>query len=146
MRPLDVGVIGCGTAGSAAAVFLARRGHRITVYERVPSPGPVGAGITIQPTGLHVLVKLGLYNHIVSRGSRIDKLLCERPAGKKDKNGRKPVVALTYEDVGAGLFGVGLHRGVLFEALLAAVRVEPNIALRTGIEVVALERATPRPN
>ncbi len=142
MQPLDVGVIGCGTAGSAAAVFLARQGHRVTVYERVPSPGPVGAGITIQPTGLHVLCRLGLYNHIVSRGSRIDSLVCERIAGKK----RKSLIELTYEDVGEGLFGVGLHRGVLFEALLAAVRVEPNISLRTGVEIVDLARGVPKPN
>jgi 2-polyprenyl-6-methoxyphenol hydroxylase-like FAD-dependent oxidoreductase len=148
MRPLDVGVIGCGTAGSAAAVFLARQGHRVTVYERVPSPGPVGAGITIQPTGLHVLCKLGLYNHVVSRGARIDKLLCERPAGKKKdgSKGRREVISLSYEEVGEGLFGLGVHRGVLFEALLAAVRVEPNISLRTGIEIVDLVRAEPRPN
>ena len=50
MRPLDVGVIGGGTAGSTAAIFLARAGHRVTLYERVPKPTAVGAGITIQPT------------------------------------------------------------------------------------------------
>ena len=62
MRALDVGVIGGGTAGSAAAIFLARAGHRVTVYERVEKPTAVGAGITIQPTGLHVLCRLGVYS------------------------------------------------------------------------------------
>ena len=95
MRALDVGIIGCGTAGSAAAVFLARAGHRVTLYERVPSPGPVGAGITLQPTGLHVVCRLGLYGHLVSRGARIDRLLCE---SKK----RKSLVDLTYGDGGRG--------------------------------------------
>jgi 2-polyprenyl-6-methoxyphenol hydroxylase-like FAD-dependent oxidoreductase len=136
MRPLDVGIIGCGTAGSAAAVFLARAGHRVTLYERVPNPLPVGAGITIQPTGLHVLCRLGLHRHIVARGSRIDRLLCET---KK----RTALADLTYERVGEGLFGVGLHRGVLFEALLAAVRRERRIELRTGVEIVDLARAEP---
>ena len=68
MRWLDVGIIGGGTAGSAATLFLARAGHRVTVYERVASPGAVGAGITLQPTGLHVLCRLGLYMHVERAG------------------------------------------------------------------------------
>lgn len=115
-------------------MFLARAGHRVTVYERVPSPGPAGAGITIQPTGLHVLHRLGLYDHVVARGARIDRLLCETPA-------RRAIVDLTYASIAEDLFGVGLHRGVLFEALLAAVRRESRITLRTGVEIVDLARA-----
>jgi len=134
MRRLDVGIIGGGTAGSAAAVFLARAGHRVTVYERVASPGAVGAGITLQPTGLHVLCRLGLYVHVVSRGARIDRLLCESKRGKR-------LVDLTYETVGNGLFGLGLHRGVLFEALFGAALRERNVTIRTGVEVVDLARA-----
>lgn len=134
MRALDVGIIGCGTAGSAAAVFLARAGHRVTVYERVASPSPVGAGITLQPTGLHVLSRLGLYSYVVARGARIERLLCET---KK----RKPIVELAYATVGDGLFGLGLHRGVLFEALFGASRAERNVTIKTGIEVVDLARA-----
>ncbi len=132
MRPLDVGVIGCGTAGSAAAVFLARAGHEVTLYERVPEPGPVGAGITIQPTGLHVLTRLGLYAYTVSRGARIDELLCETPQ-------KSPIVDLTYETAGPGLFGLGLHRGVLFEGLYSLVRRLP-IRVRTGVEIASLAR------
>ena len=137
MRPLDVGIIGCGTAGSAAALFLARAGHRVTIYERVPTPGSVGAGITIQPTGLHVLARLGLYGHVVSRGARIDRLLCETPD-------RKAITDLSYATVAADLFGVGLHRGVLFEALLGSVLGEPSITVRNGIEIVDLARARRR--
>ncbi len=134
MRSLDVGVIGCGTAGSAAAVFLARAGHRVTVYERVANPGPVGAGITIQPTGLTVLHRLGLHDHVVGRGARIERLLCETPA-------KKPIVDLSYGAIAEDLFGVGLHRGVLFEALYGAVTREPSITVRSGVEVVDLARA-----
>ncbi len=135
MRSLDVGVIGCGTAGSAAALFLARAGHRVTVYERVPAPMPVGAGITLQPTGLHVLTRLGLHAHVVARGARIDRIFCETSDAR-----RKALVDLTYASAGEGLFGVGLHRGVLFEALGSAAMREPNLTLRTGLEIVDLER------
>src|SRR5688572_2279619 len=139
MRSLDIGVIGAGTAGSAAAIFLARAGHRVTIYERVPDPKPVGAGITIQPTGLHVLHRLGFYDHIVGRGARIDRLVCETPK-------RRVVTDLRYATVGEGLFGVGLHRGVLFEALFSAVRREPGITLRTGVEIVDLAKVDPTKN
>src|SRR5262245_4270781 len=137
MRALDVGIIGCGTAGSAAAVFLARAGHRVTVYERVPSPTAVGAGITLQPTGLHVLCRLKLYMHTVSRGARIDRLYCENKQ-------RKTLIDLTYNTVGEGLFGLGLHRGVLFEALFEAAQQEPRVAIRTGVEMTTLLPAEPR--
>src|SRR5438270_42379 len=58
LRALDIAVVGAGTAGSAAAVLLARAGHRVTLYERVPNPGPVGAGIIMQPSGLAALAAL----------------------------------------------------------------------------------------
>lgn len=136
MRVLDVGIIGAGTAGSAAAVFLARAGHRVTVYERVAEPRPVGAGISIQPSGQHVLCRLELYPHIASRGARIDRLLCE-------SSKRKSLLDLSYGTVGEDLFGIGLHRGVLFEALFAAVHSE-DITVRAGIEIVDLARAESR--
>ena len=41
MESLDVGIVGCGTAGPAAALFLARQGHRITLYERVAMTGDI---------------------------------------------------------------------------------------------------------
>ena len=132
MRPLDVGIIGAGTAGTAAAIFLARAGHRVTLYERVPNPGPVGAGITIQPTGQHVLARLGLHSYVVERGARVDHLLCESPKGKA-------LIDLSYQTIGKDLFGLGLHRGVLFEALHVAAQREP-ITMRRGLEIVDLAR------
>ncbi|MBX3229501.1 MAG: FAD-dependent monooxygenase [Labilithrix sp.] len=136
MRPLDVGVIGCGTAGAAAALFLARAGHHVTIYERVPRPKAVGAGITLQPTGLHVLARLDLHHHVLARGARLDRIVCETKE-------RRSLIDLSYGALGEGLFGIGLHRGVLFETLFGAVRREPNIVVQPGIEVVDLARAAP---
>lgn len=133
VRPLDVGIVGCGTAGNAAAVFLARAGHRVTLYERVPVPTTVGAGITLQPTGLHVLARLGLFEAVVARGARIDRLLGMTRA-------RRPIFDLSYATIGEHLFGLGLHRGVLFEALYGAARAEPSVVLRTGCGIRAFER------
>jgi 2-polyprenyl-6-methoxyphenol hydroxylase-like FAD-dependent oxidoreductase len=133
MRALDVGIVGCGTAGAAAALFLARAGHRVTVYERVENPGPIGAGIVMQPTGLAVLGELGLRDAIVDHGARIDRLRCETHTKKR-------IVHLEYGDLEPGLFGVGLHRGVLFANLFAAVKRE-GIDLRLGVAGEDLARA-----
>jgi 2-polyprenyl-6-methoxyphenol hydroxylase-like FAD-dependent oxidoreductase len=133
MDALSVGVVGCGTAGAAAALFLARAGHRVTVYERVEDPKPVGAGITVQPTGQAVLARLGLLAPIVERGSRIDRLCMWNVRGKM-------IVELPYADVAGDLFGIGLHRGVLFETLLGAVRAQAGITLRLGADVASMRR------
>jgi 2-polyprenyl-6-methoxyphenol hydroxylase-like FAD-dependent oxidoreductase len=131
---LDIGVVGCGTAGAAAALFLARAGHRVTVYERVPAPEPVGAGIVLQPTGQHVLAELGLLAPILAKGARLDGLVVATTEGRT-------VVDLDYAMVDERYFGLGLHRGVLFQALYDAVRADPRIALRVGVAIEDLGRA-----
>lgn len=134
LRPLRVGVIGAGTAGAAAALFLARAGHSVVLYERVPSPGPVGAGIVLQPTGQAVLAELGLLEPIARRGARLSGLICSTPAGRV-------VCDLSYACVDPATFGLGLHRGVLFAALFGAVSREPGVDVRLGVAVAGLRRA-----
>src|SRR5690349_16927945 len=99
-----VGVVGCGTAGAAAAILLARAGCHVTVLERVPEPGPVGAGIMIQPTGQAVLARLGLLDAIAAKGARIDRLWFRTHTGRT-------LVDLHYAQVDQAWFGIGLHRG-----------------------------------
>ncbi|MCA9610238.1 MAG: FAD-dependent monooxygenase [Myxococcales bacterium] len=125
MGPLDIAVIGCGTAGGAAALFLARAGHRVSVFEAVKDPGPVGAGIMVQPIGMRVLARLGLLERILERGSRVERLRCLTTGGRT-------VLDLAYGDYHPRAFGLGLHRGVLFEEIFSAVRKEPGVTLRTG--------------
>ena len=59
-----IGVVGAGTAGLAAAALLARAGHAVEVLERAPDPGPVGAGLLLQPTGIAVLERLGVLDEV----------------------------------------------------------------------------------
>lgn len=75
MSLLDVGIAGAGFAGAAAALFLADRGHSVTLYEEADQPRPVGAGILMEPLGLSVLADLGLLSAALRRGSRVDSLL-----------------------------------------------------------------------
>lgn len=130
-RPLQIGVVGAGTAGAAAATLLARAGHTVTILERVPDPRPVGAGITLQPTGQAALARLGVLGEILAAGARIDRLTCVR-------RGRRVLVDLPYADIDARLFGLGIHRGVLFETLVASAR-EAGARIECGVYVTACE-------
>lgn len=55
MKQLRIAIVGYGTAGQAAAVLLARDGHDVSVFERVPTPGPVGAGFLLQRRACELL-------------------------------------------------------------------------------------------
>src|SRR5256885_2157774 len=126
-------VIGCGTAGAAAAILLARAGCEVTVLEKVAAPRPVGAGIVIQPSGQAVLARLGLLDAMVASGARLDRLFLRTPRGRT-------LADLRYAQVDPRWFGIGLHRGVLFEALYGAARAEPRVAVHTGCDVRTLRR------
>ena len=128
---MEIGVIGCGTAGSAAAILLARAGHAVTVLERVADPKPIGAGIIIQPTGQTVLARLGLLEMIAQRGARLERLWLRTPR-------LRTLVDLHYAAVNEAWFGIGIHRGVLFEALYDAARVAAKVV--TGVGVRGLRR------
>jgi 2-polyprenyl-6-methoxyphenol hydroxylase-like FAD-dependent oxidoreductase len=134
MGPLDVAVVGTGTVGSATALFLARQGHQVTLYEKVAEPQTLGAGIMLQPSGMAVLRALGLEQEVVPRGDRIDRLWIQTAAGSK-------VMELEYAQLEPSLFGVGLHRGVLFDVLYRAASKEPRVTVRTGIDVEDLHTA-----
>ena len=130
-------VVGAGTAGAAAAAFLARAGHAVTVFERVPDPGPVGAGIVLQPTGLAALGRLGLRERVVARGAPLHALRCVASGGRT-------VFHLPYARLAAGLFGLGTHRGLLFEALMEAVR-DASVDVRCGVAQERIELEGDRP-
>jgi 2-polyprenyl-6-methoxyphenol hydroxylase-like FAD-dependent oxidoreductase len=133
---LDVGIIGAGFAGTAAALYLARQGHRVCLYEEASSPAAIGAGILIQPTGQRALRELGLLDAAVACGSKIEKLVCLTSHGE-------PVLDLAYDDFEPGWFGLGMHRGALFELLFEAA-LRAGVEVQSGCSVSKLERGRDR--
>ena len=129
---MNVGIVGAGFAGTAAAVFLARGGHRVTLYERAEVPGPVGAAIILQPTGLAILGRLGLADAVCARATRLSGLKVVSPRGRR-------IVDLSYDALDPTWFGIGVHRGVLFESLIASVH-GAGVTVRTGVDVDGLGR------
>ena len=134
-RSLTIAIIGCGTAGLAAALLLERAGHRITLVERFGEPQPLGSGLILQPSGLAVLDELGLAAPLITAGSRIDRLF-----GLNAATG-SVVLDVRYGALRQERFGVGIHRAALFETLFASVQKRP-VAIETGVEVADIDAAT----
>lgn len=126
-----VGIVGCGIGGMSAALFLARAGHHVSLFERFDEPRPLGAGLLIQPTGLVTLQKLGMGAEVLAAGCKIESLFGRTVSGKT-------VFDVRYGDLAPEIHGVGIHRGVLFDLLLQAVR-SSEVRLVTGQEVVSAE-------
>ena len=131
MKQLRIAIVGYGTAGQAAAVLLTRDGHDVSVFERVPTPGPVGAGFLLQPSGLQVLWRMGLLPEVLRHGARVDRLFGDTPCGR-------PVMDMRYDGLESRLYGVGLQRGALFSILDAAWRGR-ELALHAGRDIVEVD-------
>jgi 2-polyprenyl-6-methoxyphenol hydroxylase-like FAD-dependent oxidoreductase len=106
----------------------------LDLLDKAAKPRAVGAGIGFQPIGLTALKKLGLLDTISHHGARIDGI-------HSTSNGRT-VLDVAYSRFHPQLFGLGLHRGVLFESLLAACRAEPGIALQFGVSITSIEQSS----
>ncbi|MBL8524128.1 MAG: FAD-dependent monooxygenase [Betaproteobacteria bacterium] len=122
MKNKNIAIVGAGFAGLASATLLARPGHRVTVYEKFAEPRSVGAGVLVQPTGLAAMRVLGIEREIIDAGGRVEHLWGVTPTGRA-------VIDIHYADWRRDAFGVGLHRGVLFNALWRQ-------ALAAGVEIV----------
>ncbi|MES0067626.1 FAD-dependent monooxygenase [Mesorhizobium sp. M0074] len=129
---LDIAIAGAGPAGRAAALYLTRAEHRVTIFERFDQPKPVGSGLILQPTGLTVLADLGLLDDILALGSRIDRL-----HGADARTGRT-VLDVRYDAQRGGRFGLAVHRAALFGVPFRAARRQA-ITIETGIELETLE-------
>ncbi|MES2821240.1 MAG: NAD(P)/FAD-dependent oxidoreductase [Pseudomonadota bacterium] len=128
MRGLPIGVVGAGTAGLATGILLARQGFSVTLLERVAELQPLGAGILLQPSGLAVLRELGLLGECTALGAPVSRLY-----GTTAGNGRV-ILDTRYHDWRPDSFGLGIHRGVLMTALLAAAR-QAGVRIVTGVAI-----------
>ncbi len=125
MAVLNVGIGGCGVAGLALGAFLACAGHRVTVFDKLAAPAPLGSGLILQPAGMAVLHALGLDARMTELGARIDRLF-----GRAHPSGHV-VLDVRYAALPGDLHGVAVHRGAVFDAVLGA-------ALRAGVAMEPL--------
>jgi 2-polyprenyl-6-methoxyphenol hydroxylase-like FAD-dependent oxidoreductase len=123
-----VGIVGSGTGGATTALLLARLSHAVEIFERVPDPLPVGAGILLQPLGQRILGQLGLAERLAARSSPIRRIEGRTSSGRT-------VLRFGYADAHSETVGLGVNRGELFTILWTALE-SAGVPVRTGIEVV----------
>jgi 2-polyprenyl-6-methoxyphenol hydroxylase-like FAD-dependent oxidoreductase len=126
----SVAVAGAGPTGLAAALMLARQGRRVVVHERFEAARPVGAGFMLQPTGLHVLDRLGLTAEVERHAQPLTRIF-----GREARRGRV-VLDIRYGDLKAPRPSLGLHRATLFHVLHHACLAE-GVTFETGREIVS---------
>ena len=122
----DVGVAGAGLAGPLLAVFLARRGHDVTLYERRPDPRAAGAAgrsinLALSARGIDALERAGLVEAVMAHG------LAMRGRMMHDREGRLAYQA--YSADGSKAIN-SISRHGLNGVLLDAAEKEPAVTIR----------------
>ena len=132
MSARTIAIVGYGTAGQAARLYLQRARHHIAQFEQAEVVQPVGAGFLLQPTGLAVLDDLGLGAAARACGARIERLYGENERGRR-------IMDMRYAELGAQFHGLGMQRGALFEVLRQADATHAEV--RTGTRIIAIDAA-----
>lgn len=118
----SVAVVGAGPTGLALALMLKRQGRQVVVHERFDQPRPIGAGFMLQPTGLHVLDRLGLTDRVAALGQPLTHIF-----GREARR-RRIVLDVRYDDLKSprlcGLNALGVHRAAIFQVLYDACLAE----------------------
>lgn len=136
-RPAAV-VVGGGIAGLASAIALSRAGWQVTVLERAPAFGEVGAGLAISGNGMTALAALGL-------DDAVRAVACQTAtAGYQDRSGRWLMrLPDTRHDPAAITTIWGVHRQRLHAVLRSAAEAADGVSLVTSAEVTAVRPGSP---
>jgi 2-polyprenyl-6-methoxyphenol hydroxylase-like FAD-dependent oxidoreductase len=124
----DIGIIGGGIGGVAAAVALHRAGIQATVYERANELREVGAGMMLWPNATRVLKELGLLERVAILSGPSQHFLVRSRTGT------------ILMDIGLGHFDVPAlctRRSDLLDALISAL---PAQRVRLGHDFGYFER------
>ncbi len=127
-RDMRIAIVGFGIGGGAAAVALALDGHEVTVFEQAASPGPVGAGFLLQPSGQDALASLGLLERVATESWPIRAFHAESSPGRT-------LALLRYDRHDPGTFALGVARGRLFATLMDAA-TSGGVRVVTGVRIV----------
>ncbi len=126
-------ISGAGIAGLASALFVARAGYRVEIFEQAEKLDPIGSGLQLSPNAMHVLAQLGLERQI--------KSVAIAPVKIDIRNGTSGRVIVQIP-LGTNIvrsFGqpyLVIHRADLQKILLSACENEPDILIRNGTKVV----------
>lgn len=122
----DVAVVGAGLTGCLLAYYLARRGHRVDLYERRPDPRRTGAergrsiNLAISERGLDALRRVGLEDRVMADALPMRGRMVHPVAGE--------AVLQPYSADGARAIN-SISRSALNDTLLDAAESEPGVTV-----------------
>jgi 2-polyprenyl-6-methoxyphenol hydroxylase-like FAD-dependent oxidoreductase len=129
MPRANIGIVGGGIGGIAAAVALHQAGIDAVVYERAPQLREVGAGMMLWPNATRVLRSFGLLEDVLARSGSNTHFLVRASSGTVLMN-----IALGEFDVPA----ICMRRSDLLAVLLA--KLTPG-SIRLGHKLNKLEQS-----
>jgi salicylate hydroxylase len=125
-------IAGAGIGGLTAALALARRGLRVTLFDQVEKLEEAGAGIQLAPNATRILIALGL-------AERLEPAIVQ-PSAIRLRSGSsgREIAAMPLDAAMLGRYGAPywvIHRADLHKALTEAVAAEQKITLTLGATV-----------
>ncbi|MCI0735468.1 MAG: FAD-dependent monooxygenase [Beijerinckiaceae bacterium] len=131
MSPPHAVIAGAGIGGLCASLCLARKGWRVSLYERAKELSEIGAGLQLSPNASVILQKLGAIERLTR--------LALRPKAIRIRRARdgETLALMPLEDAERrwGAPYLVAHRADLQRALLESVAREPGISLEAGAAV-----------
>ena len=132
MRRFDAAIVGAGPAGSAAAIFLARRGYAVALIDKAVFPRDKLCGDFLNPAGWNLFERLGVRDALLaSAHEKITSFRVSTPTAE--------AVIPFPEQGGAPVFGLGVPRRV-FDHLLVERAIGEGATLLEGLKLAAVER------
>jgi 2-polyprenyl-6-methoxyphenol hydroxylase-like FAD-dependent oxidoreductase len=126
-------VVGGGVAGLASAVSLSQAGWQVTVLERAPEFGEVGAGLAITGNGMTALGAIGAAGAVRAAGYQTST------AGYQSPDGRWLMQIPDVPSLRTVTTICGLHRQRLHAAVLEAARAADGVELINDAEVIKVQ-------
>lgn len=131
MSPPHAVIAGAGIGGLCAAISLARRGWRVSLFEKAKFLDEAGAGLQLSPNASAILQEFGIIDRlsrfalrpraIVIRRARDGAMLARMPLEDAERRWGAPYLVV--------------HRADLRRALIEAAACEPAIHLTAGAAV-----------
>ncbi|MDO3702074.1 NAD(P)/FAD-dependent oxidoreductase [Micromonospora sp. C28SCA-DRY-2] len=135
----EIAVVGAGLAGCLLACFLARRGHRVALYERRPDPrtGRVERGrsinLALSERGLDALRRIGLAEQVMADALPMRGRMIHPVDGEPQFQSYSATGDLAINSI---------SRGALNNALLDAAAALPGVRIAFDHRLVGLDPAS----
>lgn len=130
-------ISGAGIGGLTAALCFLHHGADVTVLERAPELGEVGAGIQVPPNAMKVFQALGLEDALADIAFRPEAL-----EARMGRSGRElfntPVAHAAIDRWGAPYLHI--HRADYIAVLYDALRAKSPDAIHLGAEIIGYEQ------